>query len=762
MQSFICCSFLLLLVRPTSIHAKVVTGQIKAINSWLFLDRFVFHGNDDKPAKAQFRFKFPVRSRISLLVYFNSNEDATFSKNPSETSKTESSSVSGIESGSKWNGSSDGGNGVKPINPFDSKKIMQDLTNRDVSLWKDVYSSDQTCMWRDKQSRRWGNSFDLYKIWQYSSETGNGIPNDNDPEDSLRLGWIRRSTFTSNQNVTGEWRYAAITLTVDSNNPKWFYFVVSNCLPYKDIKRRELATGISEDPQYDVVGDNLACSLSGETFCQGPLDKIWYDATFKNGDSQVSYHEHWIVFVRTVMLWIYLFVTIIVFSHVIRLSKLKKLHHTVKILLSSVLMSFLGHILGLSYWNIIVSGENLSRDKIGMNQAIIIQWPDTINIAASFFDLIAHVLLLLLLILIAKGWTITRRKISGMGRVRLATYTTIYTSVNVSAMGWSIWGFDPALVTFLHESPPGIMVQIARIVSAFWFLYACWTTIRSNPQNRRFYSVFTSVFFVWILIVPIYALGLSYSVAITYRGEVMFLVEQINMLVGHVLLTMLWSPSKFDSIFPFYENKIHRKKRNQQQQQRDGSSGNGSISSTSNNNTSRLSVSNNMEDDLSENEKALFLASSLRYRLMQLQDKTDDLVEAITTLNEDIEVDVIKTMAAESAHSVAVRSSARSSGVPDGSWTNEVKAQRNEPQGGENIGNDGSPLSRSSRFRSGDGRDGRGSGTNTAASTLHGRIVPAANVEGHIVMSSNFNIPKPSGSPGSNARRRVLEMTRRN
>ena len=153
---------------------------------------------------------------------------------------------------------------------------------------------------------------------------------------------------------------------------------------------------------YDVVGDQLACGLTGQTFCQGPLDKIWYDVSFVNGPSHVSYNDEWIKTVRSTMVWIYSVLTIVVLSHVVRLSKLKKLHHTLKILLASVFMSFLGHILGVSYWNIVEAGTIINRDQKGNQQVHAIQWPDTIRVAASLFDLMGHVLLLLLLILIAK------------------------------------------------------------------------------------------------------------------------------------------------------------------------------------------------------------------------------------------------------------------------------------------------------------------------------------------------------------------------
>ena len=214
--------------------------------------------------------------------------------------------------------------------------------------------SDQTCMWRDKQARRWGNTFDLHKIYQFSSKTGVGVPNFEVDGTNAELGWTSRLYLDEEAiraakavgNATDDmWRYASIDISVVSNYPKWFYFVISNCLPFKEIEKEELTTGTSSDSNYDVVGDQLACSLSGDTFCQGPLDNVWYvffslhsahtnmytidvltfflsfvryDVQFKNGESNVSYDESWMLDIRVTMVCIYGVLVIIVMSHVYR------------------------------------------------------------------------------------------------------------------------------------------------------------------------------------------------------------------------------------------------------------------------------------------------------------------------------------------------------------------------------------------------------------------------------------------------------------
>ena len=42
--------------------------------------------------------------------------------------------------------------------------------------WKEVYESGRDCQWRDLQSRRHGNSFDLYNRYTYVSKSGKGTP----------------------------------------------------------------------------------------------------------------------------------------------------------------------------------------------------------------------------------------------------------------------------------------------------------------------------------------------------------------------------------------------------------------------------------------------------------------------------------------------------------------------------------------------------------------------------------------------------------
>ena len=51
---------------------------------------------------------------------------------------------------------------------------------------------------------------------------------------------------------------------------------------------------------------------------------------------------------------------------------------------------------------------------------------ENLNIAAGIFSALAETVMVLLLISLAKGWTVVRRKISIAGRIKMALFATLY------------------------------------------------------------------------------------------------------------------------------------------------------------------------------------------------------------------------------------------------------------------------------------------------------------------------------------------------
>ena len=93
-----------------------------------------------------------------------------------------------------------------------------------------------------------------------------------------------------------------------------------------------------------------------------------------------------------------------------RLKRRRKFHHTVALLVWSIFVQTAGCVLGLVHWSV------FSRDGVGS--------PATLQ-TSVFLRHAADLLVVLLVVLLAKGWTIVRRKLSANGRVRVALYMTV-------------------------------------------------------------------------------------------------------------------------------------------------------------------------------------------------------------------------------------------------------------------------------------------------------------------------------------------------
>lgn len=243
--------------------------------------------------------------------------------------------------------------------------------------------------------------------------------------------------------------------------------------------------------------------------------------------------------------------------------------------------------------------------------------------------------------LLAKGWTIVRAKISAMGRVRISVYMTIYSCTLITAYSWSEWGFDPALIIYKYESPPGEIYVWIRLFSVVWFLYACSTTLRNYPTKSTFYRVFCFLFTLWLLAVPLSSIIITNVIPPWYRAISILVIEQITQFLAHTALIFIFWPSRFNRMFPFHATVAAMTSAT--------SRANGGLASKSPgkhgfagrtgsfSGRSRVNITGGgagFEDPI---KKARQLANSLRFKLMQLQDYSDDLVEALTGLDDGLD-----------------------------------------------------------------------------------------------------------------------------
>ncbi|KAI6215219.1 Transmembrane protein [Aphelenchoides besseyi] len=93
----------------------------------------------------------------------------------------------------------------------------------------------------------------------------------------------------------------------------------------------------------------------------------------------------------------------------------------------------------------------------------------------------ASVIFVLLLLLVAKGYTITRSKISQTSTVKLIIFMTFYLITNVAMMIWELALFDPAEVTYISESMAAYFQSGLIIIAWLWF----WAIpVLTNPIQK--------------------------------------------------------------------------------------------------------------------------------------------------------------------------------------------------------------------------------------------------------------------------------------
>jgi len=127
----------------------------------------------------------------------------------------------------------------------------------------------------------------------------------------------------------------------------------------------------------------------------------------------------------------------------------------------------------------------------------------------DFLDLGAQLVFILLLILVAKGWTITKSRIEDrtIVLIGLGSLSAAYLALFI----WENVGADPASTKYVYNSAPGIIVIVLRAVAMLWFVWCLRGTYieENHPSKRQFYIWFGAAFIAWFAALPFIALVAS-------------------------------------------------------------------------------------------------------------------------------------------------------------------------------------------------------------------------------------------------------------
>ncbi|PFX15240.1 Transmembrane protein 145 [Stylophora pistillata] len=175
-----------------------------------------------------------------------------------------------------------------------------------------------------------------------------------------------------------------------------------------------------------------------------------------------------------------------------------------------------------------------------------------ISVVGRACHYISHVVFLIMLILMAKGWTVTRGRISSSGQIKLSIFGTVYTVCFAVLFFYEAAVFDPGEVLYIYESPAGIGICVLRVIAWLWFCYGTFFTLKHYPNKSNFYYPFWLIYTAWFLAGPIMVVISAYRIPKWERAQIVNGIDWCISILAHAVFLVITRPSAANSNFPFH------------------------------------------------------------------------------------------------------------------------------------------------------------------------------------------------------------------
>ncbi|EFA08479.2 transmembrane protein 145 isoform X1 [Tribolium castaneum] len=270
---------------------------------------------------------------------------------------------------------------------------------------------------------------------------------------------------------------------------------------------------------------------------------VKYKILMTNGPPGDYWHEHFSAdefYILPVLMafsiaYSFLMLGIIVCS--IELKSRQLLHTTYKIFVVSVIFQLFGIILtSAAYLKYAVNGLGPSPVKRG----------------GAIFMGVSETLYMLLLLLLAKGFTITRGRLPLAASVKLTIFMCLYVVTYISIFIYEANVFDPGEVLYLYESPAGYGLIILRVLAWCMFVYSTVFTLKHYPEKSNFYYPFNVCGTMWFIAGPAFILSANSYIDKWIRESVVCAVLQFITFGGHLTFLILTMPSVANKNFPYH------------------------------------------------------------------------------------------------------------------------------------------------------------------------------------------------------------------
>ncbi|KAI1289242.1 Transmembrane protein [Halotydeus destructor] len=293
--------------------------------------------------------------------------------------------------------------------------------------------------------------------------------------------------------------------TFESERERWWYIVLSNCQTRKGLKLT-----------YKFILENK--------------DPSSWLAPF-------SADQFYILHTDVAFCILYIIVGLFATYQAYLLNTRRLLHSTYKLFLASVFCHLIGLIFLVAFYGHYASkGLELTALKF----------------AGRSFMSISRVLFLLLLILLAKGYSVTRARLKPATSARVAVFMTLYTVLYACLFYYEHQYFDPGKVLYTYESPAGIGLIFLNITAMFWFIYSVWHTWQIYPTKKTFFVILLIMYCLWFISLAIIVIIATFAIPKFRREKIVNAVEMVVAIRAHFFFMVLTWPAKFNRIFPYH------------------------------------------------------------------------------------------------------------------------------------------------------------------------------------------------------------------
>ncbi|KAG7276216.1 hypothetical protein CRUP_004807 [Coryphaenoides rupestris] len=208
------------------------------------------------------------------------------------------------------------------------------------------------------------------------------------------------------------------------------------------------------------------------------------------------------------------------------------------VFLLSCYFAFLSLLFHCIYWGL------YARDGVGNG---------SLKLMGKLLFSVSFLVFLLMLILLGKGFTVTRARISHSGSVKLSIYMTVYTITYVILFIYEAEFFDPGEVLYAYDSPAGYGLMGLQLVAYVWFCYAVLVSLKRYPEKQPFYIPFFTTYTLWFFAVPVMALIANFGISRWAREKIVNGIQLGIHLYAHIVFLVITRPSAANKNFPYHE-----------------------------------------------------------------------------------------------------------------------------------------------------------------------------------------------------------------